>query len=80
MEGVKEGRPEAIALLGAEPRLRPQRLLQVTVPDKKVAICVEVIIEANQTPAPGDGKIFVLPVSDAIRVRTGERGDEVLDV
>jgi nitrogen regulatory protein PII 2 len=41
---------------------------------------VEIIIEANQTPAPGDGKIFVAPTSDAINVRTGAHGDLVLDI
>jgi nitrogen regulatory protein P-II 1 len=36
---------------------------------------VQVIVEAARTGNIGDGKIFVLPVADAIRVRTGERGD-----
>jgi nitrogen regulatory protein P-II 1 len=36
---------------------------------------VHVIVEAARTGNIGDGKIFVLPVADAIRVRTGERGD-----
>jgi nitrogen regulatory protein PII 2 len=35
-------------------------------------------IEVNQTPAPGDGKIFVLPLDDAMRVRTGETGTTIL--
>ena len=37
------------------------------------------IIAVNRTGKPGDGKIFVLPVYDAIRIRTGETGDETLD-
>jgi nitrogen regulatory protein P-II 1 len=36
---------------------------------------VQVIVAAARTGNIGDGKIFVLPVVDAIRVRTGERGD-----
>jgi nitrogen regulatory protein P-II 1 len=36
---------------------------------------VQVIVEAARTGNIGDGKIFVLPVADAIRVRTGERGE-----
>jgi len=79
LEGAKENHPEAVALLNNEPRLRPQRIIQVIVPDKLVATVVETIIEANQTPSPGDGKIFVLPTADAIRIRTGESGDAVLD-
>jgi nitrogen regulatory protein PII 2 len=65
--------------LDKEPRLRPQRLVQVTVPDHLVSKVVETIMEANQTGNAGDGKIFVLPTADAIRIRTGEAGDIVLD-
>nr|WP_321410562.1 P-II family nitrogen regulator [uncultured Carboxylicivirga sp.] len=80
IEGAKNDTPEALELLGKEPRLRPQRVIQIIIPNSKVETCVETIIEANQTPSPGDGKIFVLPVSESIRVRTGERGDSVLDI
>ncbi|MCU4164686.1 P-II family nitrogen regulator [Carboxylicivirga caseinilyticus] len=80
IEGAKNDTPEALELLGKEPRLRPQRVIQIIIPNNKVEACVETIIEANQTPSPGDGKIFVLPVSESIRVRTGERGDSVLDI
>lgn len=81
MEGVKDNQPEAIALLGPEPRLRPHRLLTLIVPDAKVKSAVKAIIESNQSGdgEPGDGKIFVLPATEAIHVRTGERGDAVLD-
>ncbi len=79
LEGVKKDQPEAIALLGPEPRLRPQRFLSLTVPDSKVKKAVKAIIEANQTGTPGDGKIFVIPGGDAISVRTGQSGDAVLD-
>ncbi len=79
MEAAKDNIPEAIEHLGKEPRLRPHRLLMVTVPDNKVKTVVNAIIEANQTNTPGDGKIFVYPEADAIRVRTGESGDAVLD-
>jgi nitrogen regulatory protein PII 2 len=40
---------------------------------------VEAIIKTNQTKKSGDGKIFVIPVSDSIRIRTGEEGDTTLD-
>ncbi|NBC84332.1 MAG: P-II family nitrogen regulator [Bacteroidetes bacterium] len=79
LEGVKEDKPEAIALLGPEPRLRPQRLLTIDVPDAKVKTVVKAILETNQTGQPGDGKIFVLPATDTYRVRTGEKGEDVLD-
>jgi nitrogen regulatory protein PII 2 len=77
--GAKDGCEEAISQLGNGPRLIPKRLLTIVVPDKLVATVVETIIKVNQTGKPGDGKIFVLPVASAYKVRTGENGDKVLD-
>lgn len=79
LDGAKEGHEEAIAQLGKGPRLIPKRLLWIVVPDELVAKTVETLIAVNQTGRPGDGKIFVMPVADAIRVRTGESGGTVLD-
>jgi len=79
MEGIKNNEPEALALIGGYPRLRPQTLILITVPDEKVKVVVKAIIDANHTGQHGDGKIFVLPEYDAIRVRTEESGDIVLD-
>lgn len=79
LEGVKKDLPEALAHLGKEPRLRPQRVITLIVTDEKKDKAIETIIEANQTPEPGDGKIFVIPMIDAIKVRTGESGDIALD-
>lgn len=80
LEGARQDKPEAIELLGKEPPLRPQRIIQVIVPQKMVKKVVDLIIETNKTPAPGDGKVFVFPTTDAINVRTGAHGDPVLDV
>lgn len=79
MEGIKNNEPEALALIGGEPRLRPQTMIMVTVPAAKAKLVVQTIIDANHTGAHGDGKIFVLPEYDVIRVRTGESGDTTLD-
>ncbi len=79
LKGVREDKEEAIALLGNEPHLRPHRLLTLIVPDTKVKSAVNAIMESNRTETAGDGKIFVLPATEAISVRTGERGDIVLD-
>ena len=79
VEGATANIPEAVTYLTQEPRLRPQRVVYVTIPNDKVEIVVSAIIEANQSGEPGDGKIFVLPVNDAIRVRSAESGDLVLD-
>jgi nitrogen regulatory protein PII 2 len=79
MEGIKNNEPEALALIGGYPRLRPQTMILITVPDEKVNTVVQTIMDANHTGQHGDGKIFVLPEYDAIRVRTEESGDIVLD-
>ncbi|MCR4436571.1 MAG: P-II family nitrogen regulator [Clostridiales bacterium] len=59
-------------------RLIPKRLLSIVVRDSDVEKVVETIIGVNQTGNPGDGKIFVMPVFDAVRVRTGESGEKAI--
>ncbi|MBN2010525.1 P-II family nitrogen regulator [candidate division KSB1 bacterium] len=78
LQGAEKGQPEAIALLGQGPRLVPKRLLTIVVPDKMVEKTVETIIKTNQTGNSGDGKIFVMPVLDSVRVRTGQSGEAVI--
>ena len=80
LDGAREGHQEAIAQLGPTPRLIVKRLIMIVVPDSKVKTVVKTIIETNHTGNPGDGKIFVLPVLDSVRVRTQEKGDVVLDI
>ena len=79
LKGAGDGYVEAIDQLGQGPRLVPKRLLFIVVPDDKVKVVVNTIIDVNQTGNAGDGKIFVMPVSDSTRVRTGESGDQILD-
>lgn len=79
LEGAEKGYEEAIAQLGSSQRLVPKRVFFVVVPDRLVEKTVQTIIRVNRTGKSGDGKIFVMPVLDAVRVRTGESGDQVLD-
>jgi nitrogen regulatory protein PII 2 len=79
LKGAELGYEEAISQLGQSGRLIPKRILLIVVPDKLVEKTVKTIIRVNQTGKSGDGKIYVIPCQDAIRVRTGEFGDEVLD-
>ncbi len=74
LEGAEKGYEEAAALLGEKGLMYPKRVVSVVVPDEDVEAVVQIIIETNQTGKPGDGKIFVLPVAEAHRVRTGEHG------
>lgn len=56
----------------------PKRLLTIIVQDDQVDEVVKVIIKANQTGHVGDGKIFVCPLTEVLRVRTGETGKEAV--
>ena len=56
----------------------PKVKVEVVVSDTLVGKVVEVIERAAKTGRIGDGKIFVIPVEEVIRIRTGERGDEAL--
>lgn len=58
--------------------LRPKLKLEIVVGSKDVGVITEVILKHARTGEVGDGKIFVLPVEDAIRIRTGEEGELVL--
>jgi nitrogen regulatory protein PII 2 len=79
LRGAERGYEEAISQLGQSGRLIPKRALMITVPDNLVEKTVTTIIRTNQTRKSGDGVIWVTPVTDVVRVRTGESGDEVLD-
>ena len=58
--------------------VRPKLKIEVVVEDKDKALVVETILKHARTGDIGDGKIFVLPVEEAIRIRTGEEGDPIL--
>ena len=55
--------------------VRPKLKLEIVVEDKDKAVVVETILKHARTGEVGDGKIFVLPVEEAIRIRTGEDGE-----
>jgi nitrogen regulatory protein PII len=58
--------------------LRPKLKLEIVVDDVDMPVITETILKHSRTGSVGDGKIFVVPVEDAIRIRTGESGEEVL--
>lgn len=53
-------------------------LVSLVVRDKNVERAVNAILKSAQTGEIGDGRIFIIPIEDAIRIRTGERGDIAL--
>jgi len=78
-EVLVDGSPEELLKRNAGGmKYIPKRLLTIVVPDNYVDRVVQKIIEVNQTSQIGDGKIFVCPVDDAIRVRTKEQGESAV--
>ncbi|AGT07827.1 P-II family nitrogen regulator [Paracoccus aminophilus] len=56
----------------------PKVKIEMVLPDDLVEPAVDAIISAARTEKIGDGKIFISPVEQAIRIRTGETGDDAL--
>jgi nitrogen regulatory protein P-II 1 len=56
----------------------PKVKLEIVVTDERVEEAVSIIIRKAKTGKVGDGKIFILPANEAIRVRTEETGDDAL--
>ena len=56
----------------------PKVKIEILLSDEKVTAATEVITNAASTGRIGDGKIFVLPVDDVVRIRTGERGETAI--
>ncbi len=59
-------------------RYLPKKMLSLVVWDEEVARVVHAIIKSSRTGEIGNGKIFVYPVEQVVRVRTGERGKEAI--
>ena len=56
----------------------PKVELELVVPDDSVKQILDILVKASRSGKVGDGKIFVIPVEDAIRIRTGETGNTAL--
>jgi nitrogen regulatory protein P-II 1 len=56
----------------------PKLKIEIVVPDQLAQIAVDAIVESAKTGKIGDGKIFVLPVEDVIRIRTDEHGERAV--
>ncbi len=56
----------------------PKVQISVLVPDDRVTQIVEAIVSGARTGRIGDGKIFITPVEEVVRIRTGERGAEAI--
>jgi len=56
----------------------PKVKIQILVPDEKASQVVDAILQTARTGKIGDGKIFVIPVEEVIRIRTGEKGPDAI--
>lgn len=76
--GRQRGQTEVYRGAEYEIEFIPKLRIELVLPDSEVESAVEAIKEAARTGKIGDGKIFVLPVERAVRIRTGEEGEEAL--
>jgi nitrogen regulatory protein P-II 1 len=56
----------------------PKTKLEILAPEEQVNDIIDAIMTAAHTGRIGDGKIFVLPVNETVRIRTGERGEDAV--
>lgn len=76
--GLQKGRTEVYRGTEYSINLLPKIKIEIVIKDHSVEDVVDIISKTAQTGAVGDGKIFIYPVENAIRIRTGESGDEAL--
>ena len=76
--GRQKGHKEIYRGAEYQVELVPKIKVEVVVPDQAVSRVVESIAKAAKTGKIGDGKIFITTVEDAIRIRTGEKGEGAL--
>ena len=76
--GAQKGKKEVYRGTEITINLLHKLKVEVVVPDKIVDALIDAVTKGIQTGKVGDGKIFVIPIEEAVRVRTGERGDIAL--
>lgn len=76
--GMQKGHTEVYRGTAYSVNLLPKLKVEMVVSEAAVETALTALAEAVRTGEVGDGKIFVLPVDEALRIRTGERGDEAL--
>ena len=57
----------------------PKRYLSIVVADENVDAVIGTILKVNQSGQIGDGKIFICPIEDALRIRTDEQGEDAIN-
>ena len=73
--GRQKGHVELYRGTTVEVNFLPKVKIEVAVPDEKADEIIKIISETARTGEIGDGKIFIYDLQDAVRIRTGERGE-----
>ena len=76
--GRQKGHKELYRGAEYEIEFLPKVKLEVVVPESELEAVIEAIVSSARTGRLGDGKVFVSPVEEVIRIRTGERGKEAI--
>ena len=76
--GSQRGYTESYRGAKATIVFRPKVKLEIVIEAERVEEVIEIIVETARTGSVGDGKIFVLPIEETVRIRTGERGKGAL--
>lgn len=76
--GAQRGYTETYRGAKANISLQRKVKIEAVIPDSSVDKVVEAVAKAARVGEVGDGKIFLLPVNDAVRIRTGERGEDIV--
>jgi len=76
--GRQKGHKELYRGAEYEIEFLPKLKLEVVVPDSEVENVIEAIVSSARTGRLGDGKVFLTPVEEVVRIRTGERSEEAI--
>ncbi|KKM09358.1 hypothetical protein SY88_19140 [Clostridiales bacterium PH28_bin88] len=76
--GLQQGKTEVYRGSEFTVNLLPKVKVEIIIPDNRVEETVRIITGTAKTGQIGDGKIFIYPVENAIRIRTGESGEEAI--
>lgn len=76
--GYQRVQVEAVKGTDYKVQYQPRTRVEIALPNDEVEKVIELLLETVRTGRIGDGKFFILPLEDVIRVRTGERGENTL--
>ena len=76
--GYQKVQVESVKGADYKVQYQPRVRLEIALPEDELERVVELLLETVRTGRIGDGKFFILPLEDLIRVRTGERGENAL--